>query len=181
MTQKPFWPWNNLKKKESVVVPIIVRPCLWQVSKFSHLNVLPKDGKPITTWTNEDEAWLDVAKGILLLAKKINKLTNNKRSKELKDLNFGSPCPPRCGPDFQEEPDTPVRSRQEEILRFLRAYNRWYFSPLRIQRWGGRQQGFEFLSNYDTYSLEVELEKLVKLGKLRTTKSKKGNIIYKLI
>lgn len=43
-----------------VVVPIIVEPCDWKSSPLVKLKALPKDGKPISTWTNEDIAYLDV-------------------------------------------------------------------------------------------------------------------------
>jgi hypothetical protein len=46
------------------VVPVIVRPVDWEQTPFRGLLALPKDGKPVTTWANRDEAWLDVAKGI---------------------------------------------------------------------------------------------------------------------
>lgn len=48
--------------KTARVVPIILRPCPWQTAPFGKLKALPKDGKPITTWNNRDEAFLDVAK-----------------------------------------------------------------------------------------------------------------------
>ncbi len=50
------------------VIPIIIRPCDWKSTPkstpFTKLQALPKDGKPIVTWSNEDEALLDVARGI---------------------------------------------------------------------------------------------------------------------
>ncbi len=49
---------------EARVVPIILRPCDWTSSPFAALQGLPKDAKPITTWENRDEAFLDVAKGL---------------------------------------------------------------------------------------------------------------------
>ena len=42
------------------VIPVILRPCDWQHSPFSHLLAAPTDGKPITRWPDEDEAFLDV-------------------------------------------------------------------------------------------------------------------------
>lgn len=42
------------------VIPIIVEACDWKASPLSKLKALPKDGKPISTWTNEDVAYLDV-------------------------------------------------------------------------------------------------------------------------
>lgn len=46
------------------VVPIIVRPSDWHAAPFGKLQALPRDGKAITSWPNQDEAWLDVARGI---------------------------------------------------------------------------------------------------------------------
>ena len=46
------------------VVPIILRPADWQHSPFSKLQCLPTDAKPITTWTNPDEAFLNIVQGI---------------------------------------------------------------------------------------------------------------------
>lgn len=50
--------------REAKVVPIIVRPVDWQSAPFAKLQAIPKDGKAITIWDNEDEAWTSVAKEI---------------------------------------------------------------------------------------------------------------------
>ena len=46
------------------VIPIIVEPCGWKSAPFGKLLALPKDGKAITMWQNEEEAWEDVSAGI---------------------------------------------------------------------------------------------------------------------
>ena len=46
------------------VIPIIMKPCDWQDTAFSKLQVLPKDAKPVTSWSDQDEALLNVVKGI---------------------------------------------------------------------------------------------------------------------
>lgn len=46
------------------VIPIILRMCDWQGAAFGKLQALPKDGKPITSWGNMDEAFMDVVAGI---------------------------------------------------------------------------------------------------------------------
>jgi tetratricopeptide (TPR) repeat protein len=52
------------KNGEARVIPVILRPCDWQNSAFSHLQALPKNAKPVTRWSNRDEAWLSVVEGI---------------------------------------------------------------------------------------------------------------------
>lgn len=46
------------------VIPIIMKPCDWQDTPFSKLQVLPKDAKPVTSWNDQDEALLNVVQGI---------------------------------------------------------------------------------------------------------------------
>ncbi|MDP1681706.1 MAG: DnaB-like helicase C-terminal domain-containing protein [Burkholderiales bacterium] len=52
--------------RQAAVIPIIVRPTDWKSTPFSKLQALPKDGAPVTSWSNRDEAWLDVAQSIRL-------------------------------------------------------------------------------------------------------------------
>jgi hypothetical protein len=57
------------KANVSLIIPIVLRPCDWQSLEINKLQGLPKDVKPITTWNNIDEAWLDVVKGLRSLIK----------------------------------------------------------------------------------------------------------------
>lgn len=52
------------RQGEARVVPIILRPCDWQSSPFAHLQCLPRNSQPITTWSNQDEAFADVVVGV---------------------------------------------------------------------------------------------------------------------
>jgi hypothetical protein len=47
------------------VVPIILRPVVWDTTPLRELQVLPKDGRPVTTWPSLDLAFQDVCRGIL--------------------------------------------------------------------------------------------------------------------
>lgn len=59
------------KKGEIVVVPVIVKPCLWEsYPVISNLQVLPKDGKAVSSWREVDEAYTDVVRGLQRLLKK---------------------------------------------------------------------------------------------------------------
>ena len=42
------------------VVPIIIEPCEWQSSPLRELKALPQDGKPVSDWTNQNNAYLNV-------------------------------------------------------------------------------------------------------------------------
>jgi len=49
---------------EAIVVPIILRPSDWQHSPLASLQALPAKGRPISNWSNRDQAWLDIAQGL---------------------------------------------------------------------------------------------------------------------
>jgi hypothetical protein len=53
------------------VVPIILRGCLWQHTPFSRLQALPRDGKPVVSWPDRDEALAAVAEGLRASAQEI--------------------------------------------------------------------------------------------------------------
>ena len=61
------------KKKEAVVIPVIIRDCKWDTAPFAKLNGLPKKGKPIDLWSKKDTAWREVADGIEKVAKELRK------------------------------------------------------------------------------------------------------------
>src|SRR5579859_2226552 len=42
------------KVNEARVIPILLRPVDWQGAPFAHLQALPTNAKPITTWSNWD-------------------------------------------------------------------------------------------------------------------------------
>ena len=54
------------------VIPVIVRDALWKNMSFSRLQALPKNGAPVTSYTRQDEAWLQVAEGIRKVVEKFD-------------------------------------------------------------------------------------------------------------
>jgi hypothetical protein len=46
------------------LIPIIIRPVDWADSELSKLQGLPKDALAISSWPNEDEAWVNVIAGV---------------------------------------------------------------------------------------------------------------------
>src|SRR6266487_337154 len=56
-----------LKRQEdgsAVVIPILISETNWRDAPFVHLQALPTDAKPLTTWPDEETALIDVAAGI---------------------------------------------------------------------------------------------------------------------
>lgn len=50
----------RLKSGSLKVVPVLLRPCLWEDSRFSEMQIIPRDARPLSSAASED-AWKDVA------------------------------------------------------------------------------------------------------------------------
>jgi hypothetical protein len=53
------------------LVPIILRPCVWQSSPLGRFQALPRGGRPVVSWTNADEAFANVVQGIRQVAESL--------------------------------------------------------------------------------------------------------------
>lgn len=49
---------------EALVIPVILRPVDWSGAPFGKLQAFPTNAKPVTSWENRDEAFLNVAQAI---------------------------------------------------------------------------------------------------------------------
>jgi len=73
------------------VIPVILRPVNWIELPFSNLQVLPSGARPVTTWPNQDEAFLDIAKGIEAAIKQLNSETNTSSNSHPSPLAYIEP------------------------------------------------------------------------------------------
>jgi hypothetical protein len=53
-----------LEQEQLIIIPIIVEPCDWLNTPFNQFKALPKDGKAVSLWGNQNTAFLDVIQNI---------------------------------------------------------------------------------------------------------------------
>jgi len=58
---------------QASVIPVILHPCDWQQTPFGKLRATPTDGKPVSKFPNQHEAFLAITKDIRAAAEDINK------------------------------------------------------------------------------------------------------------
>ncbi len=58
-------------ENQARVIPVILRTCMWQHTSFSKIQVLPKDARAVSLWQDRDEALLNVAEGVRLIAQEL--------------------------------------------------------------------------------------------------------------
>ena len=60
---------------EARVIPVLLRDCIWEDEKFSELMILPSNQRPVTLWSNRDQALknvaVDIRKAIIDLVSKL--------------------------------------------------------------------------------------------------------------
>ncbi len=94
---------------EARVIPIIVRPVDgWRQMPFGKLQALPKDGKAITIWPNQDEAFAEVARGV---RRAVEELMRPSAETEPRAMLTDSPAMPVVEP-------TPIRILHLSDLHF---------------------------------------------------------------
>lgn len=107
---------------EARVIPIILRPCDWKNTPLGRLQALPKNGQPMTTWSDRDLAFLEVAKGIRQAIKDIA----DNPSSSLYSSAIKQPAP---------APNPIIRVRLEQLASDLTksySYIRGYEDILRV-------------------------------------------------
>ena len=57
---------------EALVIPVILKPADWITSPLGRLQALPDNSKPVTVWSNRDQAFASVAQGIRKAAQKLS-------------------------------------------------------------------------------------------------------------
>jgi TIR domain len=55
------------------VIPVILRPCDWHQAPFGHLLATPTDGKPLSKFSDPDDAFLEITKAIRAAATKVQR------------------------------------------------------------------------------------------------------------
>ncbi|MFN3314552.1 MAG: hypothetical protein ACK46Q_13950, partial [Hyphomonas sp.] len=59
------------KAGEAILIPVILRDCLWHGAPFGKLMATPTDGRPVTQWPDIDHAFRLVAEAVQAAAKRI--------------------------------------------------------------------------------------------------------------
>lgn len=63
--EKEFETAQKMQKQEQItIIPIVLEPCDWLSTPFKGYKGLPKDGKPVSDWSNKNTAMLDVIQNI---------------------------------------------------------------------------------------------------------------------
>lgn len=151
-------------KKEAIVVPIIIRPCLWLQTPFKSLQALPTDGMPVSTFKNSDEAWLDVSVGLLKI---VDHLLKENAIEEAETM-------------ITKTDSAGNKEHEDQLIRFLSEYKKYWFSPYKIKSMADKVPETKDLSSLDVSVIVEYCESLVKKGSLSVMLNAKGNKIYKV-
>jgi hypothetical protein len=97
------------KAGEAIVMPVILRSCAWDFTPLAAIQAYPEKAKPIKSWTDIDEAYTDVVRGVYLAATEIQKRRSQQQAEQ----------EPRA--ERQRQAEEQERLRQVEQLRQQQA------------------------------------------------------------
>jgi len=103
------------------VVPMIMRPCAWDATPLADLQALPKNGKPVTSWPDRDEAYADAAKALWAMIANIGQLKQEQAAEALRLQQEAEAERQRLAAEAQQRRQDEVRQREAEARRHKEA------------------------------------------------------------
>lgn len=101
------------------IVPIILEPCEWLETPFKEYAALPKDGEAVSGFTNQNNAYLNVATGLRRLLEAVGE------GRGEGSTNAGSVAPPGRRPRIKQDFDAIQRSDYaDNAFNVIREYFR---------------------------------------------------------
>ncbi|MBO0795061.1 MAG: TIR domain-containing protein, partial [Ktedonobacteraceae bacterium] len=98
------------------IIPIIIRPVDWQGTPVGTLQALPQDAKPVSSWSNSDEAYTSIARGIRTIVQKSAFFPHDTINRR---INISIPLPGKVQ-DWRLTPrETSYRAQTIAANRFL--------------------------------------------------------------
>jgi tetratricopeptide (TPR) repeat protein len=129
------------RRGEASVVPILLKPVLYDGAPFARLTALPSNGKPVIEWRNRDRAFMDIAMGIERTAKRyiaVDKAEQDDRG-------------------TRSDPDDEEISEDDEWIRLGPGTNETYEEPL---EWREEQRTQKYYQQaLDTYERALVLNR----------------------
>ena len=124
---------------EARVIPVILHACDWQHAPFGKLLAVPKDGRPVSKWPNQNEAFLDIVQAIRQAATEIN------AGRGASTENWTAPTNATVSSPLGAQPQTGAQPRSSN-LRVRKS-----FTDLDRDRF--EREAFEYIANFFEASL----------------------------
>ncbi len=166
---------GDVEELESlVIIPIVVRPCLIEHTKFSYM-----EGKSEMIETSLSQFQF------LPKEKAMNGLSQYEQDEQFKQVALRvKEALEESQSDIGIDLADSFSNRDNEDLRkllikFLTKYKKYWFNVIRIKKWGPSQPGFQLLDNFDVHDIRVHLQRLIEM-KLVDVKDGKRSKVYKI-
>jgi hypothetical protein len=124
---------------EARVIPVILRPCLWQGLPFGKLMATPPDGRPITMSPNTDQAFLEV---VLAIKKALVETDQKQKPAKLPSVSVMAPG---------------ATSATQQVVRSSNLRIKKQFTDLDKDRF--LHDGFEYVAKYFENSMKELAER----------------------
>jgi hypothetical protein len=103
------------------VIPILLRPVLWEITPLGILSPLPVNRKPVTLWENQDQAFFEIAQGIELVVQEMLQERHTSAAQQSPSADQATPYASGYGPASRtpapSEPDLAEYTVQLHVAR----------------------------------------------------------------
>ena len=106
------------ERGEVAVVPIILRSCDWEDAPFGKLQALPAEAKPVSLWSDRDQAWLNVVHGLKSIVKRVKE----ERSFKSRQMSLPEVAPAGDFKEWLEDTEIELRHRRVEKVRLSNIF-----------------------------------------------------------
>lgn len=114
---------------EAIVIPVILRDCLWKGAPFGKILGVPTDGRPVTQWPDIDHAFRLVAEAVQAAARRVGDVAAKPARSAVAAVGF--------------KPEAAIRSSNLRIAKTFNDRDRDVFQT----------DAFEFMAKYFENSL----------------------------
>jgi WD40 repeat protein/nucleoside phosphorylase len=109
---------------EAYIIPIILRSVYWEETPIGQLQALPTDGKPVTLWSDQDQAFDDVARSIYKVVKELLSPSQRDRKPQTPLTNIKRITESQAFHQEVGEERTPLTSTTSDNLQtYLKKYS----------------------------------------------------------
>ena len=111
---------TTLKRRENEnveIIPIILKSCLWQETKIGEFVAVPRDGNPIASYSNPDDAWLEIVTQIKNRATKWRELRGGSVDRENTDPTRSSPEIKQIFVDWLNDTEVSFQHKNKETVQ----------------------------------------------------------------
>jgi len=166
---------KKLDQAEGRIFPIITRNCMWKDTELSNYVCIPTDGQAVSTFDDQDNAWVSVVEQLKRVA--LSYQEQNPNLIRLTPSNVASPLPSKCTDEFSsflEDTGVSFQSQHKDEVTLSDI-----FAPLDMKYVCDDVDKYGLTKNFSSFLDNPNNGRLLILGEEQSGKTSAAKIFFK--